>query len=228
MYQNANRHTTEEAYAQTGARKLAQQRLDPARVFDPTFTLTKREARTSTLPLTQQIAGRANAMYRDGAAHRDVLETLVEEGYDREMVLSMLRRMADQRRIPVNVTSPMIFAAVSLALILWGKLPVPNASYQFETLRGLAGILGTFTLIASGLTLLYHGYDRIPGLNTLLEPVFKKHALSRPGVIELDNAYLSGTLSDGDYERRLSALVGRRRGVQHFRLMRNRKHFGLE
>lgn len=192
--------------------------------------------RLTRLPVNKQIIGRANALYLEQLSHREVVERLVDEGYDRSLVITLIRNYASQRHIQGNVTAPLIFLAVCIIVFIWAQWPsdYPIAgSYdyrmmQIRTLKMLITVVTMVAIPALGFVVLYHHYDQIPALSNLLEPIFQKHRTSQPDVVNVDQAFTSGTLTETDYENALIKLMGRKRGAKHFRLMRNQKYFGLE
>jgi len=192
--------------------------------------------RLSRLPVEKQIIGRANALYLEQLSHRETVERLVAEGYDRAMVVSLIRSYASKRHIQGNVTAPIIFLAFCMVAFIWAQWPLEypiagSVDYRVMQIRTLKMLISVVTMVAIpalSLVVLYHHYDNIPALSNLLEPIFQKRRSSQPDVITVDAAFASGTLNEMDYEAALVKLMGRQRGAKHFRFMRNQKHFGLD
>jgi hypothetical protein len=192
--------------------------------------------RLAKLPTNKQIIGRANALYLEQLSHREVVERLVQEGYDRDLVVTLIRNYASQRHIQGNVTAPLIFLVVCIVVFIWAQWPVdyPIAGtydyrvMQIRTLKMLITVVTMVAIPALGLVVLYHHYDQVPALANLLEPFFQKHRTAQADVVTVDQAFTSGALTETDYETALIKVMGRKRGAKHFRFMRNQKHFGLE
>lgn len=192
--------------------------------------------RLGRLPVDKQIIGRANALYLEQLSHREVVERLANEGYDRAQVVTLIRNYASKRHIQANVTAPLIFLVICVLVFIWAQWPSAypiEGSFdyrvmQIRTLKMLITVVTMVAIPALGFVVLYHHYDQIPALSGLLEPIFQKHRTSQPDVVTVDQAFTSGTLNETDYENALIKLMGRKRGAKHFRLMRNEKHFGLD
>jgi hypothetical protein len=187
------------------------------------------DERLRRLPIDQQIIGRANALYLEQHGHREVVDKLAAEGYDRALVVPLIRRMATRGTIQSNLTAPVIFLIVSILAFMWSQWPASvYDSLQFKTLKMLISVVALVAIPALLGVVAYHYYDRIPGLDRWLEPIFHKHRAMRPDVVAADAEFVAGAMHEFDYEKTLIALMGRGRGKRHFRMMRNRKHFGLE
>jgi low affinity Fe/Cu permease len=192
--------------------------------------------RLSQLPLDKQIIGRANALYLDQLSHREVVEKLTAEGYPRPQVVALIREYAARRNIQPNVTAPLIFFIVCVAAFIWSQWSTPypidgEIDYRVMQLRTLKMLISVVTMVAIpalGLVVLYQHYEHIPGLNSVLEPIFHKRRTQQADVVAIDAQFTQGGLNEFDYEAALIAALGRQRGARHFRLMRNQKHFGLE
>jgi hypothetical protein len=192
--------------------------------------------RLTKLPIPKQVIGRANALYLEQLSHREVVERLVQEGYERELVVTLIRQYVTKRSIQGNVTAPLIFLVVSIALFIWAQWPTEyaianNVDYrtmQLRTLKMLVSVVTMVAIPALSLVVLYHHYDQIPALGSLLEPIFQKRRTSQWDVVAVDKAFTDGTLNEIEYEAALVKLMGRQRGARHFRFVRNQKHFGLD
>jgi hypothetical protein len=187
------------------------------------------DERLATLPMDARIIGRANALYLEQHSHREVVDQLTTEGYNRELVITLIRRMATKGTIQSNLTAPVILLALASAAFAWAQLPSSEfASHEFTMLKVLTSAVTMVAIPALFGVVVYHYYDRIPGLDRLLEPIFHKHRALRTDVVAVDEQFVLGQLHEHEYERRLVTLMGKGRGKRHFRIMRNQKHFGLE
>jgi hypothetical protein len=161
-------------------------------------------------------------------SHREIIDTLVTKGYDRETTQRIVKQMANQLTVQTDITSPLILLIVALLMVLWAVTPTPNASNEFNTAKLFIYAIGMIALIASVGTLIYKLYDRIPIMRDALEPILLRRRVSQADIAALDSQYLADQIDDFEYEQKLIALLGKQRGSRHFRFMRNRKHFGLE
>lgn len=187
------------------------------------------DERLTTLPTEARILGRANALYLEQRSHREVVDQLAAEGYDRAQVVTLIRRMATKGEIQSNLTAPVILLALASAVFAWAQLPSTEfTSPEFTMLKVLTSAVTMVAIPALFAVVVYHYYDRIPGLDRVLEPIFHKRLAMRPDVVTADEQFILGQLHEHEYERRLVKLMGNGRGKRHFRMMRNQKHFGLD
>lgn len=201
--------------------------------FSPTTALTPTEAQASGLKIPQQIWARANQLYRDEQlSHRDVITRLVSEGYPRQLCVFVIRKMTNQRPVPVQITSPLIFFVVALCLLTWGQTnnPAnnPAASNVVEGLKLYASVIGMIAMLPALLGLIFQVYDRIPTVQDFLEPILHRRRATQGDIISLDLSYLSGEISDQDYQTALKAKMGNARGTRHFHANRMNKFFGID
>lgn len=179
--------------------------------------------------LEGQIMQHFQTLTLERLAYREIIDKIVAEGYDRVVVLQVVKQWANQRKLPADITSPLIFLGISAIMFFWGlSTPPADTSTQVKAFKLLVTAIGGMVFLPSVYTLVYKFYDRIPRLNALLEPILAKNRASQSDVKTLDAQFLSSQIKESDYESQLIALMGKQRGKKYFRLMRNQKHFGLE
>jgi hypothetical protein len=177
------------------------------------------------------IRERIQALSLDQLSYREIADKLAnEEDYDRAVVVRIIHSLKHDRRAMTENSGPIAFAVFGAILILFGNSPSDpiNTPLEVRTIKVLAVLVGFITFMPSLFVLLTKYYDRVPGVNTVLEPIFRKQRVAQPDIVELDNQFLRGDLGDSGYESRLVAVLGTQRGRSHFRFMRNYKHFGLD
>lgn len=161
-------------------------------------------------------------------SNREIVDKLVESGYERDFVIEVLRDLLKQRQISSDYTSPLIFMAVTAFMMIWGLMPTTRADpYWLGPFKIFITVIGLMVAIPSAAALLYKTYDHIPGLRTILEPIMARQRTRRADIMALDMHFLGSEIPDREYEDCLVTLMGKYRGKRHFRKMRNQKHFGL-
>ena len=179
--------------------------------------------------LDTEIRDKVHALYLDRLAYREIVEKLVEKGYNRELVVAVIHKMTRQRHIESRFSMPIIFLVVSVILFFWGITPTSQAAPDAIKVAKIAGVgLGGLTLLPALFTIILQWYDHIPGLRSILEPIMFRRRLLKQDVAALDDQFRKGNLTDGDYRGKLFALLGDAQGRRHYLWMRNQKHFGLE
>jgi hypothetical protein len=178
-----------------------------------------------------EIREKVRALLLDHLSYREIADKLAnEQGYDRALVIRVIHNMKGDRHIPTEYTVPIAFTLIGAFLLYWGSTASDPDTVSI-TMRGLKLALyctGGVAFLPALFAVAYQFYDRIPGLENILGPVFHKRRMKQSDVIELDNQYLRGNLSNNDYESRLLSILGPQRGRSHYRYMRNYKHFGLD
>src|SRR5579859_3067827 len=179
--------------------------------------------------LEAEIVKKIQALYLDQLSYREIVDKLVEQGYSRSVLVAVIHKMTNQRRLSPMYTGPFVFLIMGIILLAWGSTrPAVSASDLEKTFRLFAVAVGGFVIVPVVLTIVIQWYDRIPGLHTILEPILFKRRLQRLNVKALDQRFLKNELSDSEFERQLIEMLGGERGKRHFRWMRNQKHFGLD
>ncbi|MEP7289410.1 MAG: hypothetical protein ABI947_26980 [Chloroflexota bacterium] len=184
----------------------------------------------TTIPrsLENEIRAKVRQLSLDQLSYREIVDRLMEEGYDRALLIRVIHNMANEKRILPDYSAPIIVMVVAVALMFWGTSPSsPDAPEWLRTLKWILYGFSGIAFLPALFTIVYKVYDRIPGVNTLLEPILHKRRILQPDIVQLDTQFLDSQLPDRDYESQLVTLLGQRRGRSHFRFMRNQKHFGL-
>jgi hypothetical protein len=178
-----------------------------------------------------EIREKIRALLLDHLSYREIADKLAnEQGYDRALVIRVIHNLKGDRRYPTEYAGPIAFTLIGAFLLYWGSTASDPDTVPMAV-RGLKVVLycaGGMAFIPALFAVVYQFYDRIPGLENILGPVFQKRRVKQADVTELDNQYLRGDLSNNDYESRLLSILGPQRGRSHYRYMRNYKHFGLD
>jgi len=179
--------------------------------------------------LEAEIVGKIQALYVNQLSYREIIDKLVEQGYSRPILVAVIHKMTNQRKLSPQTTGPFAFLIGGIVLLLWGSTPSAfDASNAERTLKLFAVAMGGFVIVPVVIAIVIQWYDRIPGVRMILEPIMLKRRLEQLNVKQLDRQFLKNELSDNEYENRLVSMLGQDRGRRHFRWMRNHKHFGLD
>jgi hypothetical protein len=176
-----------------------------------------------------ELAHKIERLRLERLANREIVDKLVEAGYQRDTVIEVLRDLLKQREISSDYTSPLIFMLVTALMVVWGLMPTTHADpIWLGPLKIFVTVVGMMVSVPSAAAFLYKTYDHIPGVRTVLEPVMARWRTRQADIMALDLRFLGNEIRDREYEDCLVALTGKYRGKRHFRRMRNQKHFGLE
>lgn len=175
-----------------------------------------------------ELAHKIERLRLERLSNREIVDKLVETGYQRDIVIEVLQDLLKRREIPSDYTSPLIFMLVTIVMVIWGLTPTTQADPTwFGPLKIFVTIIGLMVGVPSATAFIYKTYDHIPGVRTILEPIMTRWRTRQADVVALDMHFLGNEIPDREYEDRLVTYMGKYRGKRHFRKMRNQKHFGL-